>query len=422
MSRRSTWTPEAREHERNRQSDRRKAQRRAENPALGPFAPRVPQGPMNGIVKPHVPEGLELAGLTTHLNKAANVDGQHIIARRTGNAAPEPPPPGFLVQRVHSMQRGDGSEIIRNQTWSRAEADRWEEFKAAVLAITVELDQGPAKEPAPAPPSKLVDEDLLTLYPLGDPHIGMLAWAPETGQDFDTTIATRDLAACVGTLIDGAPPSGRGLIVNLGDFFHAQDDTQKTPQSGHKLDVDTRHPKIFEAGLRTLIGMIDAALLKHARVRQVNIPGNHDPNSSFMISNVLRAWYRNEPRVDISSGIPAAEYDVHGRCLLGFFHGPSMGKVDNLPGVMATDARKQWGDAEFCVWHTGDIHHLTRKEFPGCVVESHRTMATQDAWHKRMGYRAAQSLSSVTYHREFGEVTRHTVSLRRVRAGLKVAL
>src|SRR5690606_21573863 len=50
-------------------------------------------------------------------------------------------------------------------------------------------------------------EDSLTVYPLGDPHIGMLSWAPETGAHFDLTIACRELLACVNELVRSAPSS-----------------------------------------------------------------------------------------------------------------------------------------------------------------------------------------------------------------------
>jgi len=371
---------------------------------------RPPRGPSQ---KPAIPEGHELSGVSTLTDANGGLKAEWAKTRVAGDPEPAPPPPDFALRRLSTMQRGDGSEVIRWASYDREAADRFAAWERAVAGLVATV---PAAVAVASPDH--TDADTLTVYPLGDPHIGMLAWSPEVGADFDSTIAVRDLSAAMALLVDGAPASERATIVNLGDYFHADDDSQRTPQSGHKLDVDTRRAKIFEAGLVCFRGMIDRALTKHRAVRVVNIPGNHDPNSAFVIASVLRAWYRDEPRVDVDPATSQFAYDRHGLNLIGYCHGPGAGqRHERLAGVMSTDQARAWGETEFRVWHTGDVHHLSRKEFPGVVVETHRTLATRDAWHHRSGYRSGQSLETITYHREFGEVARARVTLRRVREG-----
>jgi hypothetical protein len=79
---------------------------------------------------------------------------------------------------------------------------------------------------------------------------------------------------------------------------------------------------------------------------------------------------------------------------------------------MAADRPEDWGATDYRVWFTGHIHHQTRKEFPGCVIESFRTLAARDYWHAWKGYRSGQSLSCITLHKEYGEITRSTVDIR----------
>jgi hypothetical protein len=129
----------------------------------------------------------------------------------------------------------------------------------------------------------------------------------------------------------------------------------------------------------------------------------------------LRAVYEKEPRVTVADAFQAYQYDRFGSCLFGWAHGDGA-KLEALPQLMAHDQAEAWGQTTERHWHVGHVHHLTRKESPGCVVESHRTLAARDAWHAGKGYRAGRSLCAITYHREFGEVARATVSLARTRA------
>lgn len=82
---------------------------------------------------------------------------------------------------------------------------------------------------------------------------------------------------------------------------------------------------------------------------------------------------------------------------------------------MATDRAKDWGETEFRYLHTGHIHHDTMKEYPGVKVESFRTLAAKDAYATWNGYRSGQDSKAIVYHRDFGEVERHTVNIAMVK-------
>lgn len=360
-----------------------------------------------------VPEGHRIKGNSTLYNGDGTVDQQWVKSERDSDDPPayEPVPPGHLVEKVSTYLDGQGK--VRGQ-WVTAPKEKEAQWHAFWTACerSVQAYKGladPIAQPAQA------EDALCTVYPLGDPHIGMLAWAKETGQDFDLEIAERDLKRAVDMLVDRAPASSRAILANLGDFFHAEDDNQRTPTGGNKLDCDTRSAKIKDVGFRLKRYMIDRLLTKHALVDDVNVPGNHDPYSARMLNMWLGAVYEREPRVRIVSNLNPYIYLTHGKNLFGFCHGDGA-KTEQLPSIMATDRPVEWGAADFRVWHTGHIHHLTKKEFPGCIVESHRTLAARDAWHSWKGYRSGQSLSGITYHQEWGEITRITVDVKLVRA------
>lgn len=376
-------------------------------------AARPPRGPME---RPHrIPEGHELGGVSTLVDRRGRTIQQWDKTRVAG--ADEPPvsvPPSFLLRRTSTMQRGDGSTAVQWSSYAPEAVARWEATKAAIATHVAEYVRPADPVTAPA----VADADRLTLYPLGDPHIGMLAWADECGESFDLKIAERELRECMRQLVDRSPPATEAIITNLGDFWHAESNEQRTPRGGNKLDVDSRTGKIGRVGLDLLRDLVDTALTKHLRVKVRSLRGNHDPTASVWIPLYLRAVYANEPRVTVECGDAPYQYDQFGDCLIGWCHGDGC-KIEALPELMAADVPDLWGTTSFRDWHTGHVHHWAQKEFRGCVVYTHRTLAGRDDWHTRSGYRAGRALKALTYHRDYGLDSVAVVGVERVRAALR---
>jgi hypothetical protein len=390
----------------------RAAKARMLNPAMRPYKPQAPQGPSAG--PPPLQAGHELSGVSTLTGPNGETKAEWNKTRIAGGE-PMPLPEGFDLPpvSVSRMTRGDGSQIIEWQRYKADEKQRADAVAAAIKAFVAEnvTPIAPAERPA------VVAADLLNVFPIGDPHIGMLAWANEVGEHFDTRIAERELCECMRQLVARSPAASSAIVTNLGDFFHAQDDNRRTPKSGNPLDVDGRSGKVGRVGLQIVSTIIDAALTKHDHVKFRSLPGNHDPHSSFWITEVMRERYRNEPRVTIEDSFNPYQFDVFGANLLGWAHGDGA-KIEALSEIMSVDAAEFWAAEQFRFWHTGHVHHLTERELRGCVVYTHRTLAGRDAWHHHSGYRSGRSLKSMTYHKRFGLDGVAVVGVERVRAAL----
>lgn len=297
--------------------------------------------------------------------------------------------------------------------WVKAQSDKGFE---AVKAIIDDLKQDlPKFKPVKRSSHTWEPDYLLSVYPMGDPHLGLLAWDKESGDDHNLEIGERELCEAVERLVASAPPSNHALICNLGDFFHADNLMGETMRSGHKLDTDTRWLKVLRAGIRAMIRCIQSALAKHDKVTVINAIGNHDDHSSMMLSTVLAHIFANEPRVDINDAPTIKHYYRFGKVLIGVHHGHTI-KKDRLPIQMAGDRKKDWGETLFRYWLTGHIHHDSRREYDdGVMVESFRTLAGKDAWTAQMGYSSGRDMKCIVYHQDFGEVERHTVSVEMLR-------
>lgn len=309
---------------------------------------------------------------------------------------------GFRMGKV-TVQRGpNGVERV----WERQSPDQ--ERQRELLDATLEAL---AADIVPLPPIAAPayhDARLLTVLPLGDPHFGMHSWAAETGDNFDLGIAEHLTFAAVDRLCERTPSSDTAMLLNLGDYFHADNGTNRTPNSGARLDVDGRFAKIATVGVRAMVRCIERLLEKHQHVIVRNNPGNHDPHQAAMLSICLAARFHDNPRVSIDDSPSSFFYKLWGKTLIGSTHGDGA-KLTELPLIMAADVPQLWADAIWRVWHCGHFHHnqrLTEKDLVGCTVETHRTLAAGDAWHRHQGYRAYRDLKAIVYDLEYGEVMR----------------
>ncbi len=316
-------------------------------------------------------------------------------------------PEGYHLRGISELRGADGNVKLR---WVKSAADaetKLLQLQDAIRAIGEEI---PRAKRVRAP--KRRDDDLLCVYPLGDPHLGMHAWGLECGQDFDLKIAERNLVTAVDHLAELAPPAKHALVINLGDFFHA-DSSAATTTRGTRVDVDSRWAKVLAVGVRVMRRIIDRALEKHDHVTVICEIGNHDDHSAQMLALCLEQYYEREPRVTIDTSPSKFHWYRFGKNLIGTTHGDTV-KLDRLPGIMACDRATDWGETEHRYWYVGHVHHDQLKEYPGCVVETFRTLAPKDAWHAAQGYRSGQDLKLDVIHREGGRNNRHVVGIRQV--------
>ena len=319
---------------------------------------------------------------------------------------------GFAVKGTSTLYADDGSVKVQWVKTQQSHEDKLSSLNEAI-ADAMEGFKGIYK-PRKAPVSD--SEDLMACYVMGDPHIGCYAHAEEAGENFDVDIAREDLINATSRLVDVAPKTDRALIVNLGDFFHADNSSERTTRSGAKLDVDSRWHRVLQAGCMLMVDLISMALSKHPTVEVINCIGNHDDHSSVMLSAFLAAYFHKEPRVLIHSTVNKFNYITHGKVLIGTTHGDTV-RTNALSELMATDEPQLWAESEHRYWYTGHIHHTTRQELRGCVQESFRTMAAKDAWHHNSGYRSGRDMYCIVQSKEYGEVERYRCDIRRARSG-----
>ena len=324
---------------------------------------------------------------------------------RKDHPAANEAPDGFAVSGASILYGPDGE--VRGK-WIKTAADASK--RQAIVQSAVDA----AKSFIPVAPRRKAEttkyrDDLMTGYPIGDPHVGMLAWARECGADWDTEIAKRTHQLAVAELVERAPRTRQALIVNLGDLMHYDSMGAVTPRSGHLLDADGRYNKMLHAAADVMIQCVESALVKHETVHVINAIGNHDETGAQAVALVLRHRYHAEPRVTVDTSPAVFNYYRWHANLIGVHHGHTC-KPDKLPGVMAADRARDWGETKHRYWWMGHIHHASLREFPGVTVESFGALAAKDAYAAAGGYRSRESMSAIVLHKDHGEVCRAMVT------------
>jgi hypothetical protein len=273
---------------------------------------------------------------------------------------------------------------------------------------------------APRAIKKSDDSHMLEIA-LYDAHFGKLAWAKETRQeDYDTKIAESIYVnACEEIISHATSHKIDKIVFPIGqDFFHINNPEGMTPQGKHQLDMDTRMPKIFEAGMMAVFKAVEMCL-EVAPTELIWVPGNHDPETSYFLMRVIKAFYegRGEKFLSVDLSPTHRKAIVYGNSFLAFAHGQSE-KINKLPNLMMVEWPEQMARARFKEWHIGHIHKKDEeKYFPvqtvaGVLIRRIPALSAIDAWHYKFGFvDAVRAAEGFLWSKDRGVVNHITSNL-----------
>lgn len=310
-------------------------------------------------------------------------------------------PDAFNVKGVSTYYDRDGKP--RGQ-WVKT--DRDEVMRKLVMDAVLDgfKDEIPRELPVGLPQAHR-NKDLLNCYVITDYHLGMLAWAPEAGEDWDLKIAEDFLLKWFEQAITQAPPAESAIFAQLSDFLHFDGFDAVTPTSKHLLDVDTRFPKLARVAIRVVRKIIRMMLQKYAIVYVIMADANHDPVSQIWMREWLSVLYEDEPRVVVDTS--PSPYNAHefGKNALFFHHGHKC-RPSEVADVFVAMFREMYGRTTHAYAHMGHLHTNEVLENNLMILEQHRTLAPKDAFAARGGWLSGREAKVITYHAKGGEVGR----------------
>ena len=356
--------------------------------------------------------------LRSYCAVAKHFDVQHSTVRRTIlraakrgeiNLTGYENPPGYKTGKVTVRVNADGTI---EKEWRRIHPE------AADIEDWVQDLCARAGKAGPKIKRPKVKGDTALEIPIGDMHVGMMSWAPETGTDWDTDKACKMFKGGTAHVMDLAPKTTKhAILADLGDFMHSDSRYGTTEKSGNVLDMDGRFCRIVDKARDAWVEVIEAAAAKFPSVHVVMTPGNHNPHSAHWMARIVDAYFRHCKHVTIDTDPTSHRYHRWGKSLLGYSHG-HLAKAADLAVMMATAEPQLWAATKHHHWRCGHIHHATKKshvdngENHGVTVETFPILPPRDAYHAEHGYDAQRLLQGILHHEEHGEITRHTVHAR----------
>jgi len=323
-------------------------------------------------------------------------------------------PDQYYVKGVSSYYNKDG-ELSGQWVKSSLSAEE-ARLKAFEIFKTGLMEDVAGKAKPTKKPKGKKDENKAAFYMCGDHHLGLKVWSPETGDDsYDIDIAKSLLFNAVDKLAEMSSHCSVGVFVNLGDFMHANNLKNQTQSQNHAVDVDSRMGKAIQAVGELYKRIVSRMLEVHDEIVIINVRGNHDPDASLWLNEMIKLYYENEPRVTVMENYNKFMWYEWGENLVVLHHGDKVNPqrlLENISGLLY----KQWGRCRYRVCWTGHIHHKQALELGrSMTVESWNVLPPADSYHAELGYGASRSMSCVILDKQFGEHSRFKIGIDQIR-------
>jgi hypothetical protein len=321
-------------------------------------------------------------------------------------------PSTHVVKGVSTFYDENGKPI---RQWVKTDLKK-ENAEAALLAFADGLTSEITKYvPIPVSNNEVKAEQLTAII-IGDAHIGMLVTNNSDQGEWNIEIAERVTTQAIQKLIKASGPSEVGLLLNVGDFLHANN-AAGTTAKGTPLDVDGHFSDALMAAVRVYRNAVDMMLEVHNKVVLMNTRGNHDSDVAMVVNIMLQTFYSDEPRVTVLDNVSKFMSYIYGNVMITSHHGDRM-KPQSAFEYFTRTMAKEWGETKHRYCIMGHIHHKQATEIGGSMTfEAFNTLAPPDNWHSDSGYGSSRSMSAVVYCKEWGEVQRHRVSMSKTELG-----
>ena len=247
---------------------------------------------------------------------------------------------------------------------------------------------------------------LLVIDP-ADIHVGKLARAFETGEDYNSQIAVKRVLKGVQGILDKTSGFNIDQILFVGgnDILHI-DTPKRMTTSGTPQDTDGMWYDNFLIAKQLYIDVL-TMLLPIANVHFVFNPSNHDYTNGFFLADVIKTYFKDCKNITFDCSIAHRKYYSYFNNLIGTTHGDGA-KQSDLPLLMAHEST-DWSTCKHRYIYTHHVHHKTAKDHIGVTIESLRSPSASDSWHSRNGYTGVpKAIEGFLHHKEFGQISRIT--------------
>lgn len=185
------------------------------------------------------------------------------------------------------------------------------------------------------------------------------------------------------------------VIFPIGsDYFNVDNKHHTTTNFTQQFNV-VNWKEMYTSGLHALIQII-SNMSQYMKVTLVCTPGNHDEVLSYTLAETIRLFFETNSNVNLINTDEYRRYLKRGINLLGFTHGKDE-KIQNLPNIMAYEAKELWGQCKYMDFFHGHHHTDIMKDIYGVRVIGLPSLALPNEWAKQKGYMSNNGAKAFIY-------------------------
>jgi len=247
----------------------------------------------------------------------------------------------------------------------------------------------------------------LLVIDIADLHIGKLATAFETGEDYNSQIAVKRAKDGLQGILNKAKGFNIDKVLFVaGNDILQTDNTKRTTTAGAPQDTDGMWYDNFLMAKNLYIELLEQ-LMNFADVEVVYNPSNHDLTHGFFLMQLIEAHF-SKSSIRFNVDLKHRKAFRYGSNLIGTTHGDGA-KIEHLPLLLATEFPILWSKTKHRYIYSHHVHHKTSKDFIGVTFETLRSASGSDSWHHKNGYTGVpKAVEGYIHHKEFGQIARLT--------------
>lgn len=260
------------------------------------------------------------------------------------------------------------------------------------------------------------DREYLLELAVFDLHIGKLADQMETGEEYNTDIACQRFKDSIKELLGLVDTSKiERILLPIGNDLIHTDNKRGTTTAGTQVDCDSRFTKMTKVTKDLLINTINELSLL-APVDVIIVTGNHDSHATYMIGEILSAFYHNSPLVKVDNSPTQRKYYTYGSVAIQLTHGNEE-KHHDLGLIFATERPHIWGLSKYRYCQLGHYHknkrtnYVSIDEYQGFQVQILPSLSGTDAWHSSKGYFSKKAAKAFLFSKQKGLVAEYTYNV-----------
>ena len=249
-----------------------------------------------------------------------------------------------------------------------------------------------------------------------DAHFGKMAWDKESGESYDLEIAEERYTNAINYILSMVDHKTIDeIIFPIGNDMINIDSRNNETFAGTRQDSDSRFFKIIQTVKAILVKTINQ-LKEIAPVKVIVVSGNHDPESMFMLGEIMDAYYHNDKNVEVNNSPKLRKYYQYGSCGFQYTHGNEE-KHESLGLIFATEESKLWADTKYRFCKLGHFHknkklnYVSIDEHQGFQVQILPSLSGSDAWHFSKGYNSMKQAKGFLYDKHQGEIAQYTFNV-----------